>query len=312
VNSHFIIINPNAGSRRGIHDWPAIARLLDASGIKYEYSFTNGKGEAGEYTAKAIEQGIRNIIVTGGDGTLNEAVNGLFMQTIVPPEEVTLAMIPVGTGNDWGRTYGMPNDHAATVKMIRENHTTLQDVGIVSYIDGEIKKERYFINVAGIGFDAVVTSDTNHRKERGSGGKIAYMKSLLLSLFKYSHQQIIIEADGLTLFSGEMYSANAGICKYSGGGMMQVPFAIPDDGMLDITIFRKMGKLVVIRNTKRLYDGSFVKLKYVSTHRAERISFKSNDRVLLEVDGESIGSVPAEFRILPKALKVVVPIIKKI
>ena len=302
-----VIINPNAGRRIGMRDWPEIAHLLDASDIPFTYAFTHGPSDAMDIAVKVLEEGYRKIIVVGGDGTLNETVNGIFSQSLIPAVEVTLAMIPIGTGNDWGKTYGFPSDYSSAVEMIRNGHTVIQDVGIVAFTSNSVRRERYFINVAGLGCDAIVTFDTNRRKEKGGSGKVAYMVSLMKSLLKYSYDEAEVLADGEMLFSGKLYSANIGICRYNGGGMMQVPYALPDDGLFDITLFRKMSKLTVIRNAGRLYDGSFVKIRQVSTHRASKILVRSGEPVLLEADGESLGTAPFEFKLLPKALKFIVP-----
>jgi YegS/Rv2252/BmrU family lipid kinase len=304
---YLVIINPNAGRRRGLRDWPVISHLLDQAGIFYTYVFTKGSSDATEFARKAVEEGIRNIISVGGDGTMNEVVNGLFAQSTVPPAEVTLAMIPVGTGNDWGRMYGLPSDFKDAVKMIIRGNTIIQDAGVVTYIKDGAQQQRYFINVAGMGFDAIVTEDTNRRKQIGRTGKIAYLVSLLKSLFRYSCYKVRIEADGKRTFDGELFSANVGICRFSGGGMMQVPAAIADDGLFDITIISKMSKWNIIRNVSKLYDGSFVKLKQVSNHRAARVVVKSDEGILLEADGESLGTGPFEFTVLPKVLKFIVP-----
>lgn len=305
--THFIIINPNSGKRRGKRDWPEIASLLEKQGISFEFIFTAKRLDALIFAKQAAENGFRNIIVTGGDGTLNEAVNGIMLQRSVPSHEISIAMIPVGTGNDWGRMYQCPSDYKECVKMIAQGHTVLQDAGKVQFVlAGEIQ-ERYFMNVAGIGCDAVVVRDTNSRKDRGSSGRIAYMLSLARSIFKFSSQKAVVAADGNTVFNGALYSANFGICRYSGGGMMQVPKAIPDDGLFDITIIGDVGKLKIVRNTARLYDGSFTAMKEVSTFRCAAATVHSNDGLLLEADGEMLGTAPIEFSILPRALRFVIP-----
>ncbi|MEI6765730.1 MAG: diacylglycerol kinase family protein [Bacteroidota bacterium] len=306
--SHFIIINPNSGRRKGKRDWPHIATLLQDAGIVYEYTFTHARLDAVTLAKQAVERGIRNIIVIAGDGTLNEAANGILLQQAVPSNEVSLGMIPVGTGNDWGRMYQCPTTFEDCVNMIRDGHSILQDAGVVIFSDAGIIEKRYFINVAGIGCDAVVVKDTNRRKDEGGGGKIAYMLSLLRSIFKFSSLNASITADGQQLFSGELYSANFGICRYSGGGMMQVPHAIPDDGLLDITIIRRVGKMKIIRNTPKLYDGTFTIMKEVSVHRAASVTIHSNNDLLLEADGESLGTAPIEVSVLTKALRIIVPL----
>lgn len=304
---YFVIINPNSGRRKGRRDWPQIEALLIQAGFNYTHAFTQARLDAVKLAREAVERGIRKIIVVGGDGTLNEAANGILMQNVVPSQDVSLAMIPIGTGNDWGRMYNYPASAEACVTMIREGHTVLQDAGLVRYSEDGITAERYFINVAGVGCDAVVTSDTNRRKDHGGSGKIAYMLSLIRSIFTFSSQPAVIEADGNELFSGELYSANFGICRYSGGGMMQVPNAIPDDGLLDITIIRRVGKIKVIMNTSKLYDGSFVTMKEVSVHRASTVTVNSSAGLLLETDGESLGGAPLTISSITKALRLVVP-----
>jgi len=161
--------------------------------------------------------------------------------------------------------------------------------------------------VAGIGLDAEVVFDTNAKKAKGSAGKIAYLMSLLNAMFRYTALEARISIDGAQVFDGKLYSANIGVCRYSGGGMRQVPAALPDDGLFDVTIIKKVGKIKVIRNVSGLYDGSFVKMKEVSTFRGASVRIESTDPLLLEVDGESLGRPPMEFSIRPLALKVCVP-----
>jgi YegS/Rv2252/BmrU family lipid kinase len=302
-----IIVNPNAGKRHVMRHWPEVRALLDDTGIFFTPYFTEGKLHAVEITRQAIAGGARDIIVFGGDGTLHEAVNGIFTQQYVSPGELTLAMIPAGTGNDWGRMFRLPGDYKSIAEMIKARHIFLHDIGEVRFTEAGRMQTRYFINVAGIGFDAVVVKDANGRKERGMGGKSSYVWSLLRSLLTYSNTHAVIEADGEEIFSGALYSGNIGICRFSGGGMQQVPAALADDGLFDITVIRKLSRRKVVWNVRKLFDGSFVHLPQVSTHRAGMVRISSNEELLLEADGEVLGCAPMEFRILPGALKVLVP-----
>jgi YegS/Rv2252/BmrU family lipid kinase len=309
LETHLVIINPNAGRKLGQRDWPVISKLLEDAGIPFGHEFTKGRFGAQALARDAASKGCKNIITVGGDGTFNEVVNGILLQKETDSKQISLAFIPVGTGNDWGKMYSLPSEYSEAVKVISENNTVLQDAGLVSYNTDKGIEERYFANVAGIGLDAVVVFDTNLRKERGSGGKTAYLLSLLKAMLRYSSLKAKIVMDGDIVFEGYLYSANVGICKYSGGGMQQVPNAIPDDGLFDITIISKVSKGKVILNVKGLYDGSFTKLKEVSTHRGASIQIDSTDPLLLEVDGESLGRPPFNFSILEKVLKIVVPAI---
>ena len=129
----FVIVNPVAGGGRGLDHFPQISRYLRDAQILCEPVFTEHKFHATELTVSAVKEGYRNIIVVGGDGTLHEVVNGLFIQQVVPPSEVLLAVIAVGSGNDWIRMFGIPQNCADAIRAIREEHSFLQDVGVVSY-----------------------------------------------------------------------------------------------------------------------------------------------------------------------------------
>lgn len=303
-----VIINPNAGKRRGHRDWPLISYLLIDAGVHFDHVFTEGTMDAARFAVKAAKQGIRHIITVGGDGTLNEVAHGLLQECRELAAGIRLSLIPVGTGNDWTRTWGIPLDYKESVKVASGGKSVMQDAGCVSYESPEGRMERYFLNVAGVGLDAEVVFDTNERKARGSAGKIAYLVSLIKAMFRYRARMARFVIDDRTVFEGKLYSANVGICRYSGGGMQQVPGALPDDGLFDVTIIGDVSLRKVIGNVKGLYDGSFTRLKEVSTYRTTNISIVSNEGLLLEVDGESLGRPPFDFSILPGAVCVTVPL----
>ena len=169
-----VIVNPNAGKGKGLKDWKVIEELLKRRYISYTVMFTESKGHAVILTRDCIKNGCRNIITVGGDGTLNEVVNGVFTSTSCQATEISLALIPVGTGNDWGRMFGIPLDYEKAVAIISEGKQMLHDIGLVTYFDGAEKKLRYFINIAGLGFESDVVRRTNHQKEKGYGGKAIY------------------------------------------------------------------------------------------------------------------------------------------
>ncbi len=302
------LVNPHAGTGKGEKDWGKIYDLLYKSGIKFDFVFTKHREHALALTTKFIKKGFRKFMVVGGDGTLNEVVNGFFIQKTVPADELLLAMIPVGTGNDWCRTFDIPFKYKKAVKLIKGENIFTQDVGRVTYYSGSSIKRRYFVNVAGMGYDAIVAAKTNKDKEQGRGGALTYLKNLLSSLlfYKYSDTEINIKDTG-EICKCKMFSLSVGIGKYNGGGMMQLPEAIPDDGLFDITLVEKIGKFTVIKEIKNLYDGSFVNHKKVRTLRGKSITVKSVPEVNLEVDGESLGHSPFEFEIIRKGLRIVTP-----
>lgn len=307
-NEHewLIIFNPASGGRKATKDRSKIVAALEAHKIQYKLFNTEKPGDAIQLSKDAIEAGYRKIMGVGGDGTVNEIVNGIYAQTVVKPTDVVLAFIPVGTGNDWVKTIGIPTDYTAAVKTIKIGNYFFQDVGIVYYQSAEGNQKRYFINIAGMGYDAFVTQVTNNNKRKGKNiGKFAYLISLLKCLMKYKPTRVKISLDDHEVIEDMMFSLNVGIGKYNGNGMMQVPHAIPDDGILDITLIRNLSKWDVIKNTPKLYDGSFVKHPQITLHTAQRVKVESEPSILLETDGESLGTSPFEYRLIHRGLKLI-------
>jgi diacylglycerol kinase (ATP) len=300
-----MIVNPNAGVKKGTKDWPRILRLLREEKVDFDFQLTGHRGHAIQIASESILSGYRNICVVGGDGTLNEVLNGIFGQEQVTPAEITLGMIPVGTGNDWCRMFSIPFDYHKAIHILKQKKTFLQDAGKVTYYHKDNQVKRYFMNVAGMGYDALVAKKTNMLKEKGVGGQLTYMYFVFASLFQYKFIEAVIEVDGKLAFRGEIFSMNVGICKYNGGGMKQVPFAIPDDGLLDVTLIKKTSKWMVVRYARKLFDGSLVNLPMVETYKGETIRIRSTGKVFLETDGESLGHTPFTFEVLPRCIRIV-------
>ena len=309
LDKWLVVVNPNAGSRKGEKDWPMIKEHLIKKNFSFESFFTENRNHAIKLTADKISEGYRKIIVVGGDGTLNEVVNGVYLQDTCKAEEMILAMIPVGTGNDWCRMYNIPKKYSNAIKVIRKGYIFTQDVGFIKYHDTDGEHERYFVNVSGMGYDALVAQKTNRLKDKGKGNTFSYLLNIFTGLFQYKYTPFQIEVDGKEVYNGRVLSMNLGICKYNGGGMKQVPNAIPDDGLLDITIIKAASKFNIIKNVAKLYDGSFIKLRFVITSRGKecRIVSRPQGSVYLEADGESLGHSPLVFTVRQKALSFIIP-----
>jgi len=299
-----VIVNPNAGRGRGFKDWTLISSLLQKYNISYHPEFTNAKKHAIDLTAGGIAQGYRKIVAVGGDGTMNEVINGCFIQKTCRPKSLAVGMITVGTGNDWGKMFGIPLDYEEAIKILKKNDTLLQDTGMVQYHYGEKKEKRYFINIAGLGFDAKVVKRTNAQKEKGLGGKTLYFWNLLTSLITYKHIHANIIIDGKE-YKNKLFTMSLGIGKYSGGGMMQTPLAIPDDGLFDITVINDIGKTEVIRSLKMLYDGTILQHPKIDGYTGKDVHIDAKKPVHVEADGESLGHSPVKFTIIPKSINIV-------
>lgn len=302
----FVLVNPVAGSGEGEKDWKQISSLLSQNGLSFTHQFTLRKYHAIELVTEAINNGANRVIVVGGDGTLNEAVNGIFAQTRVATDEVLLGMIPVGTGNDWGRMFHIPSDYEEAIGILKKEQTFRQDAGLVRYISGGKEASRHFINIAGLGFDARVVQKANKQKEEGKHGVLLYFLNIFTTLMKYESTRVSIEVDGKSVFENSVLSMSLGNGRYAGGGMLQTPDAKPDDGLLDLTVIKAMGRLRVITNLKKLYDGHILEHPMIEGFTGKRIRIVSDPPIFVETDGESLGLTPVEFEILPKRLQVVV------
>jgi len=298
------IVNKTAGAGKTERDWPLIEALLEKHRIDYEAHFTTRRLHASLIARDSIRRGYSKIIVVGGDGTMNEVINGLFAQGDVHTTEVMLGMISVGTGNDWARMFNIPADYEEAVKTIKEQKTFLQDAGLVSYRRNGKEWKRYFINIAGMGFGARVVERTNKMKQKGKSGAFLYTYNIFTSLMGYRSKRAEILIDGMAI-DRKVFSMNVGIGKYNGGGMIQVPHAIADDGLYSITLIKKMGKLNVLANVKRLYNGSIVEHRRVETYMARTVTIEDASRLQIETDGESLGHGPVDFSIIPRSVRVI-------
>lgn len=302
----FVIVNPVAGSGRGLIDFPQISRLLRNDDIRHDAVFTEHKHHATELTVTAANQGYRKIIVIGGDGTLNEVVNGLFIQKAVEPREMLLAVIAVGTGNDWVRTFGIPQHYSEAIRAIREERSFLQDVGTVTYTESHYTQTRYMANVAGLGFDAHVISTFNHLKIKGYKGGWMYLYSILKSYFRYKSSGARIWVDDEVVFNDLMFSLAIGICKYNGGGVQQLPNALADDGLLDLTIIRPVHWWHIVFRLKKLFNGDIYQIGHVIHAQGRKVKIEAAPLIQLEADGELMGGTPVEVNIRQRAIRVVV------
>ncbi len=301
-----MVVNPNAGNRRIMRDWDKISKRMEKMKLSFDFVMTRRAEHAIELTGEALRQGYKKFIAVGGDGTLNEVANALLSFKSFNTQDYLLGLIPVGTGNDWGRMFGISNKYKLAIDTIVEGRTLLQDVGTITYHDNSTQHSRFFLNIAGMGFDAMVAQKTNRQKAAGKSNPLSYFANLFTSLFQYKSRIIQVEIDD-DKYNFNTFSMSVGICKYNGGGMMQLPNAIPDDGLLDVTIIKKIGLGTLLAQLRNLYTGQFIKHPKVATFQAKsvRISSKKSG-FMMEADGESLGHAPFEVNILPRALKVLV------
>ena len=253
-----------------------------------------------------MRRGYRRIIAVGGDGTLHEVVNGLFIQQVVPPSEVLLAVIAVGSGNDWIRMFGIPQNCADAIRAIREGYSFLQDVGVVSYEESHYRQSRYMANVAGAGFDAHVVRKFSHLKKKGRKNRWIYTWCLVRQFFRYKSTGMKVWVDDRLVYNNLLLSIAIGICKYNGGGIQQLPDAVADDGMFDISLVRPIHFWHIIFRFHKLFNGKIYEIRHILRERGGTICIESSPEIEVELDGELLGHTPLEFTMLRRAIRVVV------
>lgn len=298
----FVIINPVSGGKYAPKLWNKMLPHMETTGISFQVAFTEYIDHAGIIVKQAVDDGFQHFMIIGGDGTANDVINGIFNST-GQPENFVLAMIPAGTGNDWVRTIGEYKNIMEIPEKLQSGNTFLQDVGLVTFQKDNATRTRYFINIAGLGFEGQVAKNLYEKNGLLKGTKLQYQLAILQSLFVYKHTRLTLTVDGVTQ-SQTGLSIAAGICKYNGGGLKQLPNAIIDDGLLDMTVIGSMTKLQMVMNLPKLRNGSHVKLKSVNTFRGKTITINSEPPIYLDADGEFLGTTPVTISLIPKAIQV--------
>ncbi len=298
----FCVFNPTAGTNDIEKVRDKIEFELDKHNIEFEFYFTKYKRDATNEVVDKIMEGYTKFIAAGGDGTVHEVVNAIFLQDFISTDQITLAVIPTGTGNDWAKHHNLSMDISKSVSLIKRGKTDLQDVGIAHYHKNNKQKDEYFNNVAGMAYDAFVVKKLEQRKSKPN--KFIYIFSVLSYLFQYKLQQAKVKLNDKE-FEDKFYTINVGICKYSGGGMSLVPHAMHNDGRFAVTLAGKISKLDVLINTYRFYNETITLHPKIDAYHSQSIEVESNDKhpILLELDGELVGETPVKFEIIEKGLR---------
>ncbi len=304
-DTYLIVLNPTAGGGRAEKKWNKIAEELDLQRISYHLKRSEYSGHILAIVREAIQQGYRRFIAIGGDGTVNETVNGIFSQTEVPTEKITLTCIPLGTGNDWAKTHRIPTNIKEVIGMIKRQNILIQDIGKISFYKEGQKCQYYFNNVAGIAFDGFAVFQTLSMNKRGAFTKIFYLWLVIKLLWKYKASEFSLQSDTFS-YTGNVFCINVGICKYSGGGMQTVPLSVPNDGLFDITIIEAMPRLRLLWEIRRLYTGSVYECPKILHKRTSAVSITAPEpNKDLEADGEWLGYVPVTFEMIPQSLQII-------
>lgn len=285
------IVNLTAGRGKCERIWPQIEQYLRQLGFYVKVYFTQGIGHATQLARNLAENNNQQIVAVGGDGTLHEVANGL-----VDYPNITLGVIPAGSGNDFIRSLGLhPDDWQTACQIIMRGDSKVIDLG---QINGS-----YFINVAGVGFDAAVANCANVWGKRYFKGTMAYIAALLKILWNFQQVPIRIELDDrIVKTKGWMVSvANA---KYLGGGMKVAPQADMHDGLFDICVLGNCSKWTFLRAFPQVFQGTHLNHPAIKVYRTKDVTIEAANPLLVQADGEIVAETPIHFSILPAALRV--------
>ncbi len=303
-----LIVNPKSGGGRTKKRLPAIRAKLEAALGPVEIRLTDGIGAATHLTAAALKGGRDLIVAVGGDGTVNECINGFFQDGAALNPNAEFAMIMSGTGGDFRRTFKLGPDIEDFIETIVHGRTRCIDLGSISYINNEGKPEtRLFDNIASFGLSGLVDRAVNGAKfSKLFGGTFSFYWCTLTTMLGYSPQQCRIQVDD---HFDEIIAVNtASICngQYFGGGMWIAPMADPSDGVFEVIIIKDATFRDMLKDTGSIYEGEHLdNPRFLATKGTRIVATPIDDNpVLIDADGETPGRLPATFEIIPKALTI--------
>jgi diacylglycerol kinase (ATP) len=299
-----VIVNPASAGGRGGRVWPDIARRLAGLGLSFDHHLTERPGHATTLARAGLERGYELVVAVGGDGTINEVVNGL-LDPARGKVGVTLGIIAAGRGCDFIRTVGIPADIGAACSRLVEGTVTTVDLGLLEFQRGGKSERRCFVNVAGGGFDGEAANRSN-RVPKFLGGTIPYVAGLLATLTTYRNKDVEMTLDGGPPHHLRVTSVLVANCRYFAGGMYLAPMADPSDGQLDVVVLNDLGKLEFLLAASKVYSGEHIHHPKVTIHRASRIEVRTGQEMLMQADGEILGGPPFIFQAMPGALPVLV------
>jgi len=297
-----VIVNPTAGANSTRRKWPIISRLLKHIGLSFDFQYTEGVGHAIELARAATSDGYSCLVAVGGDGTVNEVANGILYSN--GAAKTALGIISTGTGSDFIRSIGIPRDYSSACSKLTSSRRLLIDVGVVECQSKGQTLRRFFVNAAGIGFDAAVVEKTE-RLPKYLGGTIPYLVGLIRTLFSYKNKTVILK-DGVEEEKWRVLNVAVANGGYCGGGMHIAPQAKLDDSLLDVVVVGDMGKFELLKELPTVYKGTHINHPKVRMKRVSRITVESPERMLVYADGELLGESPASFSVVPAALNLVV------
>ena len=304
-----LVVNPRSQGGRLGKRWKDIADTIGRA-FPFEEAITEAPGDATRLTRDALRGGAERVVAIGGDGTINEVVNGFFDEHgAAIAAEASMAVIPFGTGGDFRRTVQLPTELAEAARVIAANHRRKVDVGRLEFTANDGKRAlRMFANIASFGVSGVVDRLVNESGKKL--GRLTFALATARATWSYRNQRVQLVFDGRDRVEATINPVAVANGRYFGGAMMVAPNAELDDGQFDVIAMGDFGFGDLLKSGRRLYQGTHLTMDKVTARRARVVEAEPIDPaaiVELDVDGENPGRLPARFELLPAALWLVVP-----
>ena len=297
------LVNPASDNGATGKRWPELAHRAEGLGLAGETLFSERPGHLIELAERASREGAELVVAVGGDGTLSETVTGL----VRAGGSTELAMIPIGTGMDFVRTYGIPVRFEDAVRTARDGRPRAIDVGRVTYRtwDGS-EAQRYVANVGSVGMSAAVAQRAN-AMTKVAGGRATFFYALVRVFLEWKNTLVTVELDDGERREGRMHDVIVANGQYHGGAMWLAPEARPDDGLFDVVLIGDITKRDFVTTAPKIYRGTYLSHPKVELLRTRTVAVDAPERLPIELDGEQVGTTPVRFEIVPGALRVRVP-----
>lgn len=300
------VVNPIAGNRRSEQRWSAIDQVLRKAGFEYDVTCTTHALHAVQITREALKRGYDRIVAVGGDGTLNEVVNGFFSEdgeAINPAAR--LLLIPVGTGSDFARMFEVDSSIECVIRLMSLTEGRNCDVVRASFCESGQETVRHYINTADVGIGSETCARVN-RSSKVLGGFWSFLLAALYTIITYRNRYLKVLIDNQEIYTGPCCLVVVGNGSFFGGGMKIAPQALLDDGLVDVIMVKNFGKLELLANIARVYRGAHLSHPKVEMCRGSRVHIKTREKAYLELDGEPVGYGDIEFQVIPAGIKIMV------
>jgi YegS/Rv2252/BmrU family lipid kinase len=300
----FLVVNPQSANGLTGKKWPEISAQVGKALGEFGQAFTTRPMEAVELTRAALKDGYQCVVAVGGDGTVNEVVNGFFDGGKPVNPNAVLGLIPRGTGGDFRKTFGWDLELGPAVARLAGDASQPFDVGRVEFTDHQGRRAtRFFANICSFGVSGQVDHEVN-KSSKLLGGKVSFMLGSVKALLKYKDRKVRVRVDDQPAETLEVTTLAVANGRYFGGGMMVCPQADTRDGIFDVTVWSGYTIKDFALKSGAIYDGSHVKFKGTRTLRCKALSAECDEEVLIDVDGEQPGKLPCTMTVLPAAIRI--------